>query len=178
MNRPGLGRGRRVQIGGRLGRHLDRRRRIELELAPRLTHADVVYLEVDQMAAAITHIRPPLLDPLTPGVEIELAVGQFDVNAAETDAFAVNAREVGLAGNLAPVSAVKRVIPDVELPWRRGVDGRDEIDGVVHHVDDILVGADAVKGRDLIRRQLVVSAASAPIPSVKTRQLPLATCPT
>ena len=33
---------------------------------------------------------------------------------------------------------------------------RDEIDRVVHDVDDVLVGADAVERRDLVGRQLVV----------------------
>ena len=97
-------------------------RRIELELAPRLAYANVVYLEVDQMATAITDIRPPLLDPFTPGVKIELAVRELDVDTPQTDPLAVNARKVGLPGNLASVPTVERVIPDVELPGRRRVD--------------------------------------------------------
>ncbi len=92
----------RVEIGGGLGRHLDRRGSIELELSPRLAHAQIVDLKVDQVATAITDIRPALLDPFTPGVEIELAVGELDVNAAQADTLAVDAREVGLAGNPAP----------------------------------------------------------------------------
>ena len=114
------------------------------------------------MAAAVADIGPALLDPFAPGVEVELAVGELDIHAAEPHALAVNAREVGLAGDLGPVPAVERVVPDIELPGGRGVDGRDEIDRVVDHVDDVLVGADAVERRDLVGRKLVVGNLEAP----------------
>ena len=70
--------------------------------------------------------------------------------------------KVGLAADLGPIAAVERVIPDVELPRGRGVDGRDEVDRVVHHVDDVLVGADAVERRDLVGGKLVVGDLEAP----------------
>ena len=41
---------------------------------------------------------------------------QLAVAATEADTFAVNAREVGLAGNPRAKSSVQGVIPDVQLP--------------------------------------------------------------
>ncbi len=74
------------------------------------------------MAAAVADIRPALLDPLAPAVEIELAVGQLDVDPAQADALAVDAGEVGLAADPGPIAAIERVIPDVELPGGGRVD--------------------------------------------------------
>ena len=122
VNRAGQGRRFRVEKSGGLGGHLDRGGRIEFELAARLADPQIVDLKVDQMAAAIADIRPALLDSFTPCVKIELAVGQLDVNAPQADAFAVDAGEVGLAGNLGPIPAIERVIPDIELPGSRRID--------------------------------------------------------
>ena len=138
----------------------------------------IVDLKVDQVAVAVGDVGPALLDPFAPLVEVELAVGELDVNPAQADALAVDAGKVGLAAELGPVAAVERVIPDVELPGSGRVDARDEIDRVVHHVDDVFVGADAVERRDLVGRQLVVRRSSAPSPSARNRRPPPATCPT
>ncbi len=151
LDRAGLGRDVRVEMGGDLGGDLHRARRVELQLAARFAGRRVVDPEVDQVAVAVADIRPALLDPLAPLVEVELAVVELDVDPAQADALAVDAGEVGLAADLGPVAAVERVIPDVELPRGRRVDARDEVDRVVDHVDDVFVGADAVERRDLVR---------------------------
>ena len=150
----------------------------ELQLAARLAQRDVVDAEIDQVALAVGDVGPALLDPLAPAVEVELAVGELDVDPAQADALAVDAGEVGLAADLGPVAAVERVVPDVELPGGRRVDARDEIDRVVDHVDDVLVGADAVERRDLVRTAACRPRSSAPSPNARSRRRPLATCPT
>ena len=86
----------------------------------------------------------PSLTPFAPLVEVELAFGELDVHAAQTNFFTVDAWEVGLAANLGSIAAVERVIPDIELPGGWRVDARNKVDGVVHDVDDVFVGADAV----------------------------------
>ena len=102
MDRAGFGRGLRIEKRGGLGGHLHRGGRIEFELASRLADCQVVDLKFDQVAAAVADIGPALLDPFTPGVEVELAVGKLDVNAAQADALAVDAGEVGLAAKSWP----------------------------------------------------------------------------
>ena len=74
------------------------------------------------MALAVGDVRPALLDPLAPAVEVELAVVELDVDPAQADALAVDAGEVGLAADLGAVAAVERVVPDVQLPGGRRVD--------------------------------------------------------
>ena len=51
------------------------------------------------MALAVGDVRAAVLDPLAPAVEVELAVGEMDVDPPEPDAFAVDAGEVGLAAD-------------------------------------------------------------------------------
>ena len=46
-------------------------------------------------------------------------------------------------------------------------DGGDEIDGVVGHVDDVLVGADAVERRHLVVRQLAWPSPAGPMPGMR-----------
>src|SRR5262249_14858588 len=101
-------------------------------------------------------------DPLAPAVEVELAVVELDVDPAQAHALTVNAREVRLAADPGPVAAVERVVPDVELPGGRRVDRRDEVDHIVHHVDDIFVRADAVERGYLIAREVGILDLQAP----------------
>ncbi len=102
--------------------------------------------------------------PCDPGVEVERLVlrPELHVAAAQADALAVDAGEIGLAADAAGVAAVERVIPDVQLPDDGRIDRRDEVAGVVHDVDDVLVGADAVERRHLVGRQLVAGDLQAP----------------
>ena len=81
--------------------------------------------------------------PSTQSSKFELAV-QVDVAAAQADALAVDAGEIGLAADPAAVAAVERVIPHVQFPHGRRVHRRDEVAQVVRHVHDVFVGADAV----------------------------------
>src|SRR5262249_50019783 len=113
----------------------------------------IVHREVHQVAFAVADVTAAVLDPFGPGVEIKLAV-EMDVAAAQADALAVDAREIGLAANAAAVAAVQRVIPDVQLPNRRRVHGGDETAGIVRDIHEILVGADARHARHHVVGQL------------------------
>ncbi len=74
------------------------------------------------------HVAAAVAQPVDPAVVVErLVLGQLDVGAAQADALAVDAGKVGLAADPGGVAAVERVIPDVQLPDGRRVDGRDEI---------------------------------------------------
>ena len=122
MDRLGFVRDLRFQKRRHLGRDFHRGRPVELELSTRLAQRDIVDLEVDRVAASVADVRPALLDPFTPEIKVELAVGELDVNTSQPDALAVNAGEVGFTGNLGAVPAIERVVPDVELPGGRRVD--------------------------------------------------------
>src|SRR5262249_33548002 len=98
-----------------------------------------------------------VLDALHPVVEHQL-FAQVDVTAADPDALAVDAREVGLAADAAGVAAVQRVVPDVQLPDRRRVHRGDEVAHAVADVHDVLGGADAVHGRHDVVGQLARAA--------------------
>ncbi len=108
------------------------------------------------MASAVGDIGSAELHAFAPLVEIELAFGKLDIDAAEPDALAVDAGKIGLAADPGAIAAVERVVPDVELPGGGRVDGRDEVDGVMHHVDDVFVGADAVKLGHFVAGKLLV----------------------
>src|SRR6185436_12204258 len=92
-------------------------------------------------------------DTVNPGVEVQLAI-ELDVAAAQADARAVDAGEVGFAADACAEAGVERVIPDVQLPDRRRVYSRDEIHRVVRYVNDVFVRADAVKFGQFVMRQL------------------------
>ena len=142
-------------------RHRPRPRQTDLAVAR--ADVDAVDAEVDQVALAVGRRRsvrcgcPPPSDRSRARIEL-------DVAAAQSDAVAVDAREVGLAADAGAEARVERVVPDVQLPRRRRVDGGDEVDGVVRHVDDVLVGADAVEARHLRTSGVVVSFTSRPQP--------------
>src|SRR5437899_11708813 len=95
------------------------------------------------MAQAAGDLARALLNPIDPCVEVEFAVGVY-VTASEPAALAVDAGEVGLAADPGAVSAIERVIPDVQLPVGGSIDRRNEVARAVGDVDDVLVGANAV----------------------------------
>src|SRR5262249_49090294 len=131
-----------LEVRSHARRDFDRPRPIELALASGLTNRDRVDAEVDQVASPVGDVGPSVFDSLAPLVEAELAVRKLDVDPAETHPFAVDAGEVGLTADAGPVATIERVVPDRELPRGGGIDARDEINGVVHDVDDVLVRAD------------------------------------
>src|SRR5271157_2152791 len=144
-----------IKQGSDPGADFDGRRRRELQLATSLAHAAVAHAEIDQVAAAVPDVGPAFLDALAPAVEIEPAVVELDVDSPQADALAVNAGEIGLAADPRAKAAVQGVIPDVEQPGNRRVHRGQEIDRVMHHVHDVFIGADAVEGRNLVRRNRV-----------------------
>src|SRR5262249_47785615 len=96
------------------------------------------------------------LDSFAPLVEVELAFGQPHVDSAQANLFTIDTGEIGFATDLGSIAAVQRVVPDVELPGGWCVDAGDEIDGVMHDVDNVFVGADAVVWGHVVAGQLEV----------------------
>ena len=148
---------RRVRIAieecRRLGGDAHFLRPFEVNLAVVRSNLDAVDCEVHQMALAFAHIAAPVADTLDPplvGQPVEL-----DVTPSQPDLVVINAGEVRLAAYPRTEAHVQCVIPDVEFPDRRRVDGRDEVDGVVRHVHNELVRADPVKPGHLVVRQFV-----------------------
>jgi hypothetical protein len=111
------------------------------------------------VAAAVSHVGPPVGDAFTPGVIVELSVELY-IGASQPYALAVDAGEVGLAAGTRAKPAVERVIPHVELIGIRRIGQRYKVDGRhrsavgsfdgVGDVDDILVGADTVVGGNFV----------------------------
>ena len=64
-------------------------------------------------------------------VVAEAAV-KFDIGAAEADALAVDAGEIGLTADAGAEAGVEGVVPDVELPGMRGIDCGQEIDCLLY----------------------------------------------
>ena len=119
-----------------------------------------VTVEIQNVAAAVAAITPPVFDAQNPGIKIQLfAFGNFDINPAEADFVAVDAGEIRLAADLRPEAAIQRVIPDVEFPDARRIDGGDEIAHIMGDGDDVLVRPDAVELGHRVIGQLVRGAA-------------------
>src|SRR5262245_55356623 len=105
------------------------------------------------MAFSVRNVSAPFAHPLGPPSVVERV--ELDVAAPQSDAFAVDEREVGLAAYARAEAGVERVVPDVQLPGRRRVNGRNEINRVVRHVNDVFVRADAVESRQFVIGQTV-----------------------
>src|SRR5262245_2751178 len=114
------------------------------------------------MAAAVADVVAAAPDAFAPVRVIEFSIELY-VRAPDADFLAIDAREIGLATDSRAEAHVERVIPDVQLPDVRRVDGGHEIHGwnrpavpirnLVRHIDDVLVRADAVEwGNDVVRQ--------------------------
>jgi len=73
------------------------------------------------------------------------------IDSPQAHPLTIDTGEVGLTANPRRKTAVQRVIPDVQLPNERGIHGRDEIARVVCHIDDVLIGANSVECRHVVR---------------------------
>ena len=101
------------------------------------------------MAFSVCHIAATVLDAFDVAVKVEGVVVEFDVEPAQSDAFPIDAGEVGFATDSGAKTTVEGVVPDVEFPVDRRVDGGDEVNRIVGHVHDVLVGPDAIEARHL-----------------------------
>ena len=122
------------------------------------------------MGPAIAHIAPPVRDRIAPSVEVERPV-ETGIDASDPDPLAGHAGEVGLAAAPHFKAAVEDVVPEIPFRAPVGVHHREEVDGAdgvavgaghfMGHIHDELVGADAIEGGDVERRQ--TSGAVAPL---------------
>src|SRR5262245_51109907 len=103
------------------------------------------------MALGIRNVSAPFAHALGPAVVVEFI--KLAVAAAASDALAVDAWEICLAAGAPTESGAERFVPDVRLPGRGGVNGRDAITRVVRHVNAVFVRADAVESRQFVIRQ-------------------------
>ena len=79
---------------------------------------DFKVVEVCLAIGAITASIPNALNPAFIGEG--LIVVEFDINSAQTHTFAIHAGKIGLPADAALVTAIQRVVPDIEFPgdWR------------------------------------------------------------
>ena len=152
-----------VEAGGDPGFDFHFARLGELHFAAFLADFATVDLEFHEMTLAVADVVAAESNAFAPGVILELAI-ELHVAATEADLLAVDAGEVGLAADARAESGVERVIPDVQLPGVRRVDGGHEIDGrhelairagnLVSDVHDVFIRADAVELRQAVVREL------------------------
>ena len=69
----------------------------------------------------------------------------LDIDAAQADAFTVDAGEIGFPTDSGFETGVQDVVPDIEFPNGGGIDRRDEITSVVWSRDNVLVGSDPIE---------------------------------
>ena len=115
------------QQAGRLERYVDLARLGQAKLASVLAHMNVIGREVYQMASAIGHVASAIADLLAPRVEIELVVRASHTIAPGPYALAVDAGEIGFAAGAGAKAAVEGVVPHVQFPDVRRIDGGHEI---------------------------------------------------
>lgn len=146
-----------VEARGDFGGNGDGARFLERKFAFAFAHADVIDAKINDVAFAVADVVAAEAEAFAPVFVVEFAV-ELHVGAAEANAFAVDAGEIGFATDAGAVADIEGVIPDIEFPGIGCVDGGDEIDGTdefavgagnfVGNVDDVFVGADAFEGRD------------------------------
>src|SRR5215510_12258744 len=137
-----------IQPRGHARRYAYSLRPIQLHLTSPRPDRQVVDLKIYQVALAVRNVCAPVAHAFGPPVVGQLV--ELDVAAAQPHALAVDAREIGLAADARTEACVERVVPDVQFPRRGRVDGRDEIYGVMRHVDDVFVRADSVETRQFV----------------------------
>src|SRR5207244_3404187 len=97
------------------------------QLAALLAYRRLLHLEIHQVAVAIADVAASGPDAIAPPVEVELTV-QLHVGATETNALAIDAREVRLAADASAIAAIEGVVPHVQFPHIRRIDGGHVID--------------------------------------------------
>src|SRR5262249_27258148 len=112
----------RLQQGRHLSLNGHRARLGQTDLTALEPDPKAIYRVIDQVALAVAHITAALFNALGPVLKVEFSL-QMDVTASQADPFAIDARKIGLAADSAAVTAIQRVIPDVQLPHRRRVHG-------------------------------------------------------
>ena len=150
--------------------------RAQLAAIPRLPHRHVIDAELEDMREAVATVAAAILDPLHPGIEIErLPLVELHVDPPQPHPVTVDAGEVGLAADPRREAAIECVVPNVELPHRWRVDGREKIAHAGRRRDNVLIGADPVEAghgvigelrrglsRPVARRPLATELAASP----------------
>src|SRR5262245_38559496 len=137
-----------VQARGHTRRYEDGFRFTQFHFTAPRPDRQIVDPEIHQVALAVRNVSAPVAHAFDPTVVAQLI--ELDITAAQAHALAINAGEIGLAADARTEAGVERVIPDVQLPRRWRVDGRNEIYGVMRHVDNVFVRADAVEPRQFV----------------------------
>src|SRR3954467_8378813 len=106
------------------------------------------------MRETIAAVAPAIAHALDPFIKIQLFTRQLlHVDAPQSHAVAVNARKIRFSTDPRRKSAIKRVIPDIQFPDARRIDGGNEIANAVGYINDIFVGANTIESRHIERRQ-------------------------
>src|SRR5262249_27007107 len=113
-----------VQARGHAGRYAHGPRLVQLHLTAPRSDRQTVDSKIHQVPLAVRNVSPPFAHAFSPRIVIEPAV-EFDVAASQPDSLAVDAGKVSLAADARAEPGVERVVPDVQLPWRGRVYGRD-----------------------------------------------------
>ena len=142
-----------LEICRRLDGDLHAPRAIEPQFALVGARLDAVHREVHQMALPIRDVVAAGFHRIDP-FSIRQATVDLRIRARQANLVISDTGEIRLAADPRPEAGIQRVIPDVQLPDVRCIPGRNEIDRVgMRHVDDELVGADAVERRYFVVRQ-------------------------
>src|SRR5438445_553830 len=100
------------------------------------------------MAQSVAAIAAAILQALNPRVIVQRFVSRLlDVNTSQSDFVAINTREVSFAADAGLHSTVQSVVPDVQFPDHRGINGGNEITSVLCRRHDEFVGADSIETR-------------------------------
>src|SRR4029078_10088169 len=95
-------------------------------------HAQTVGAEIEQMCEPVAYIAAARTDSVYPTVEVQILI-EFYIGATEAHALAVDAGKVALAADSRRVTAIKRVVPDIELVMNRCIHRGNKIACVVCH---------------------------------------------
>src|SRR5262249_13809060 len=88
-----------------------------------------------------------------------------------------DAGKICLAAYACAKAAVESVIPDVQFPNRRGIDGRNEINRIVRHVYYVLVSSDAIELWHIVVWQCIGLDFQSPSAVSDSDDRPLRLCP-
>ena len=105
------------------------------------------------MALAVGNVVAAFADALDPVSVIHLSA-LAHIASAKPYALPVDTRKIRLPADARAVARIQRVIPDIEFPGIRCIDGGYEIDQILGDTHDVFVGADAVERRNFIRGKL------------------------
>ena len=168
-----------VQVGRRLNRHIQsfaafRHKNARAIPIARLPHFEAVYRKIDKMTQPVTHIASSRFDSLNPIDIVErLPRFGFDINPPQSHSLAVDARKIGFPTDSSREPAIQCVVPDIQFPnaWR--IHSGDKVATVMNYVNDIFIGANAIKLGHLVIRQVRALHGESPTTVRKSNHSPL-----